>query len=136
MDSTGDKKRTTHQIKPYARTEYPGQKVQIDVKYVPSYCVLNGQKYYQYTAVDECTRWTYREMYDEHSTYSSACFLTNLVKNCPFPIREIQTDNGAEFTNALSVKKVDIRVCLKIYSAGAELSITGSALQHRDTMVK
>lgn len=99
------KKRTSHQTKPYARAEYPGQKVQIDVKYVPSYCVLNGQKYYQYTAVDECTRWTYREMYDEHSTYSSACFLTNLVKNCPFPIREIQTDNGAEFTNALSVKK-------------------------------
>ncbi len=99
------KKRTTHQIKPYARAEYPGQKVQIDVKYVPSYCVLNGQKYYQYTAVDECTRWTYRELYDEHSTYSSASFLANLVKNCPFPIREIQTDNGAEFTNALSVKK-------------------------------
>ena len=49
MDSTGDKKRTTHQIKPYARTEYPGQKVQVDVKYVTSYCVLNGRKYYQYT---------------------------------------------------------------------------------------
>lgn len=86
--------------------------------------------------MDECTRWTYRELYDEHSTYSSASFLANLVKNCPFPIREIQTDNGAEFTNALSVKNVDIKVCLKIYSAGAELSITGSALQHRDTMVK
>ena len=48
---------------PYQRAEYPGQKVQIDVKFVPSYCVSNGLKYYQYTAVDECSRWVYREMY-------------------------------------------------------------------------
>ena len=32
--------------KPYMRAEYPGQKVQIDVKYVPSYCISNGKKYY------------------------------------------------------------------------------------------
>ena len=100
-------KRTVRQNKPYVRAEYPGQKVQVDVKYVPSYCVSNGQKYYQYTAVDECTRWTYREMYDEHSTYSSAQFLMNLVMKCPFPIREIQTDNGTEFTNALLQKNCD-----------------------------
>lgn len=100
-------KRTVRKNKPYKRAEYPGQKVQIDVKYVPSYCVSNGQKYYQYTAVDECTRWVYREIYAEHSTYSSAQFLSNLVKKSPFPIREIQTDNGAEFTNALFSKKCD-----------------------------
>ena len=100
-------KRTTRKNKPYMRAEYPGQKVQVDVKFVPSYCVTNGQKYYQYTAIDECTRWTYREMYDEHSTYSSAQFLVNLVNKCPFPIREIQTDNGSEFTNALLQKNCD-----------------------------
>ena len=61
----------------------------------------NGQKYYQYTAVDECTCWTYREMYEEHSTYSSTDFLKKLILNCPFPIKEIQTDNGTEFTRAL-----------------------------------
>ena len=87
--------------KPYQRAEYPGQKMQVDVKFVPSYCVINGQKYYQYTAVDECTRWTFREMYDEHSTYSSTDFLKKLILNSPFPIREIQTDNGPEFTTAL-----------------------------------
>ena len=90
--------------KPYRRVEYPGQKVQIDVKYVPSYCISNGKKYYQYTAVDECTRWTYREMYDEHSTYSSLDFLIKLIKTAPFPIREIQTDNGTEWTKALISK--------------------------------
>lgn len=91
--------------KPYKRAQYPGQKLQIDVKYVPSYCVANGRKYYQYTAIDECTRWTYREMYEEHSTYSSKQFLEKLVEKAPFPLREIQTDNGTEFTNRLITTK-------------------------------
>lgn len=91
--------------KVYERAEYPGQKIQLDVKYVPSVCVLNGRKYYQYTAVDECTRWTYREMYEEHSTYSSKEFLEDLIRKAPFPIRMIQTDNGTEFTNTLLVTK-------------------------------
>ena len=95
------KKKKERQNKPYERAEYPGQKVQIDVKYVPSYCVTDGKKYYQYTAKDECTRWTYREMYDEHSTYSSQQFLLSLVAHAPFMIREIQTDNGTEFTKQL-----------------------------------
>jgi len=94
------KQRQARKPQPYQRAEYPGQKIQIDVKFVPSYCVTNGQKYYQYTAVDECTRWTFREMYDEHSTYSSYDFLLKLIKAFPTPIREIQTDNGREFTNA------------------------------------
>ena len=91
--------------KPYKRADYPGQKIQLDVKFVPSYCVVDGKKYYQYTAIDECTRWTFREMYDEHSTYSSKQFLEKLIQKAPFPIREIQTDNGAEFTNRLIVTK-------------------------------
>ena len=48
-----ENKKAHRKNKPYQRAEYPGQKVQIDVKYVPSYCTVNGIKYYQYTAVDE-----------------------------------------------------------------------------------
>ena len=73
----------------------------MDVKYVPSECVTDGNKYYQYTAVDECTRWTYRYMYNEHSTHSSIQFLHQLVKACPFQIKRIQTDNGTEWTKQL-----------------------------------
>lgn len=100
-----EKKRRARKNKPYQRAEYPGQKIQIDVKYVPAYCVANGEKYYQFTAKDECTRWTYREMYAEQSTHSAKEFLECLVKAAPFPIRMIQTDNGTEFTNALLVTK-------------------------------
>lgn len=89
----------------YRRAEYPGQKIQIDVKFVPSKCPSDGKKYYQYTAIDECTRLPFRQMYDEHCTYSSKLFLEEMFKYFPFPIREAQTDNGSEFTNALLVVK-------------------------------
>jgi len=92
-------------LQPYQRADYPGQKVQIDVKYVPSKCVVNGQKYYQFTAIDECSRHVFRELYDERSTYNAKDFLIKLVTSSPFPIRLAQTDNGTEFTNALMVTK-------------------------------
>lgn len=108
-------KRNGYKPRPYERAEYPGQKVQIDVKFVPSYCVANGQKYYQYTAIDECTRECFREMYDEHSTYSSLDFLKKLIEYFPFPIREVQTDNGTEWTNALLVKKATHKTLFESY---------------------
>lgn len=98
------KKKAPRKNKMYKRASYIGQKVQVDVKFVPSKCVVNGKKYYEYIAVDECSRWAYRQMYDEHSTYSSYLFLLELIKAAPFQIREIQTDNGTEFTKALLTK--------------------------------
>lgn len=96
-----EKKRKGYKPKPYQKADYPGQKVQVDVKFVPAYCIANGEKYYQYTAVDEYTRLVYREMYDEHSTYSSQDFVKKMVKFFPFKIELVQTDNGTEWTNAL-----------------------------------
>ena len=93
-------KKKTRQGKPYQRASYPGEKVQVDVKFVPSECVTDGQKYYVYVAVDECSRWAYRQMYNEHSTHSSKLFLEELISKAPFQIRMIQTDNGTEFTKA------------------------------------
>jgi len=91
--------------KVYHGGRFPGDKLQLDVKYVPSESIKCGVKMYQFTAVDECSRWTYREIWDEHSTYSARQFLLNLVRVAPFPIRLIQTDNGTEWTNALLVVK-------------------------------
>lgn len=99
--------------KPYQRAEYPGQKVQIDVKYVPSSCVTDGAKYYQYTAKDECSRWTYRELYSEHSAYSSQQFLLSLAAHAPFMIREVQTDNGSEFTKRLISNNPNDKTCFE-----------------------
>ena len=95
--------------------------MQVDVKFVPSYCVANGQKYYQYTAIDECTRYCFREMYDGHSTYSSLDFLKKLIEYFQFPIREIQTDNGTEWTNALLLKKETNKTLFEEYLEESEI---------------
>ena len=89
---------------------YPGEKVQIDVKYVPRECLTKelqekGEKFYQYTAIDEYTRIRYTWFTNEHSTYMSSEFAKKVVKYYPFKIKTIQTDNGFEFTNRLSWNK-------------------------------
>ena len=86
---------------------YPGERVQIDVKYVPMECMSKelkeiGERYYQYTAIDEFTRKRYTYFTKEHSTYESTKFVEKVVKYYPFKIKLIQTDNGCEFTNRLS----------------------------------
>ncbi len=90
--------------KPYEKMNFPGERVQIDVKFVPAACLVgdaSGKKFYQYTAIDEFSRWRYLEAFEEHSTYSSALFVEHLIKAAPFKILCIQTDNGAEFTKRL-----------------------------------
>ena len=85
--------------KPYEQMYYPGQRVQIDVKHVPANCCVNGEKYYQYTAIDEFSRVRYLGAFKENSTYSAACFLADMLKAFPFEVECVQTDNGSEFTN-------------------------------------
>ena len=88
--------------KPYEQMTYPGQRVQIDVKVVPRACCPNGQRLFQYTAIDEFSRLRYLAAYEEQSTYSSADFLKKtyaFFKKQGFITECVQTDNGFEFTN-------------------------------------
>lgn len=97
-------KRPKEKPKRYDGGTFPGERLQLDVKYVPGECVKFDAKLYQFTAVDEYSRWTYREIYDEHGTYSAKQFLLGLVRAAPFPILSIQTDNGPEWTSVLAIK--------------------------------
>lgn len=96
--------------KPYEQMLYPGQRIQIDVKFVPSACLTGeakGKRFYQYTAIDEFSRWRYVEAVEEHSTYSSMIFLVHLVQAFPMPIECVQTDNGPEFTKRFTKASLD-----------------------------
>lgn len=93
--------------KPCEQMLYPGQRVQVDVKQVPSACIVGqpeGTKFYQYTAIDEFSRFRYLEAFEEASTYSSDLFLQHLTRAFPFKIECIQTDNGFEFTKRFANK--------------------------------
>lgn len=100
-------KKKTYEPKAYQQMTYPGQRVQVDVKYVPMKCLTKelkeqGERYYQYTAIDKYTRLRVLWFAKEHSTYESSKFAEIIVKKFPIKIEEIQTDNGFEFTNRLS----------------------------------
>ena len=54
-----------------------------------------GEKYYQYTAIDEYTRIRYTWFTNEHSTYMSSEFVKRMIRYYPFKIKAVQTDNGS-----------------------------------------
>ena len=91
--------------KPYEQMQYPGQRVQVDVKHVPVKCSAAGEKYYQYTAIDEYSRHRVLGAFKELSTYSSAEFVDMMIANFPFKIECVQTDNGSEFVKPFTERK-------------------------------
>lgn len=91
-----------HIPKPCETPKVAGERVQIDVKYVPKSCLVKGMpQRYQYTAVDECTRLRCRVIFEELTRWNAVRFLHYVRKRFPFDIRCVQTDNGIESTNAL-----------------------------------
>ena len=76
---SAQKKKYTPKL--YEQMQYPGQRVQIDVKVVPRKCIADPElKLFQYTAIDEYSRYRVLGAYTEQSTYSSADFLRKVVK--------------------------------------------------------
>lgn len=106
------KKKKKYIPKPYEQMQYPGQRVQIDVKVVPRACIAGNElRLFQYTAIDEYSRLRYLGAYEEQSTYSSADFLRKTVawfKRRGVTVECVQTDNGFEFTNRFANSKRDI----------------------------
>lgn len=100
-------KKKEYEPKPYEQMSHPGERIQIDVKYVPAKSLTKEVKekdgrYYQYTAIDEYTRQRVLWASKEQSTYASTEFLEIIMKRFKYKIECIQTDNGAEFTNRLT----------------------------------
>lgn len=99
--------------------QFPGDKVQIDIKYVPAQCIrfpTYGCRYYQITAIDEFSRRRVLRIVREKSTYETAKFLRALEGELGFKIHRIQVDNGREFANDDEVtEKISafMKVCLE-----------------------
>ena len=98
------------------KAKYLGEKVQIDIKYIPKECIKFGPRdknYYQITAIDEYTRKRVLAVIDEKSTYQIAKFLEILEEEMGFKIKTVQTDNGREFTNSMEEKLPAFEMKLK-----------------------
>ena len=88
--------------KPYEQMLFPGQRVQIDVKFVPKECKADtlpfDKKYYQYTCIDEASRERFIYHYEEHTPANTVDFAYRCFLFYGYKPEEIQTDNGTEFT--------------------------------------
>ena len=98
-----EKKKTRYKPKPYEQMTHPGERIQIDVKVVPRRCIADKSlRLFQYTAIDEYSRFRVLGAYPEQSTYSSYLFALKVVEEFTkrgVEVECIQTDNGMEFTN-------------------------------------
>ena len=52
---------------------------------------------YQYTAIDDCSRWQVLAVYPNRSATSTLDFLARVRAGMPFPVQRVQTDRGGEF---------------------------------------
>lgn len=71
----------------------PGSLVEIDVKTLNSL----GTTYYQFTAIDTCTKMKYIEIFSSRSAKCGEVFIKNMLNFFPFRVRHINSDNGGEF---------------------------------------
>lgn len=81
--------RRKEKVKRYQRP-IPGDRVQLDTCKIAS-------GLYQYTAVDDCTRYRVLGLYKRRTAANTVLFLEKLLEEMPFPIQRIQTDRGTEF---------------------------------------
>ena len=82
---------------PRKKTEYqrysrpiPGDRVQMDT------CKI-GPNLYQYTAIDDCTRYRVLQIYKKRTAGNTLDFLDKVIEEMPFPVQRVQTDRGMEF---------------------------------------
>jgi transposase InsO family protein len=81
--------------------QLPGHRVQIDVKFIePLPAAARGKrrrKFYQFTAIDDCTRLRVLRIYPRLNQQTAIAFADYVMQRLPFQVEVIQTDNGSEF---------------------------------------
>lgn len=87
----------------------PGDRVQIDVKFIDN-LAFSGKRYYQFTAIDDCTRFRVLRIYDHNTVNNAADFINQVKAALPFAIKQVQTDNGSEFSEAFSWHLEDLNI--------------------------
>jgi transposase InsO family protein len=93
--------------------QQPGHRIQIDVKFVEPLktavkpAVGRRTKYYQFTAIDDCTRLRVLRIYPRCDQKTAIQFADYVLQRMPFQVQLIQTDNGSEFQSAFHYHVLD-----------------------------
>ena len=113
-----EKKKGSYKPKPYHQMTHPGERIQIDVKVVPRKCIADPElRLFQYTAIDEYSRYRILGAYPEQCTYSSYLFLCRVIAEFKRKVsglsvsRQITASNSR--TNLPMAVAASARRCLK-----------------------
>jgi transposase len=95
--------------KRYLRYEkqLPGHQVQVDVKFIAPITGATTKRYYQFTAIDDCTRLRVLRIYPRLNQKIAIQFADYVLERLPFPVQVIQTDNGPEFGSSFHYHVLD-----------------------------
>lgn len=113
--------------------QLPSHRVQIDVKFIePLASVPQGRrggrnKYFQFTAIDDCARLRVLRIYPTSNQATAIQFLDYVIQHLPFQVQVIQTDNGAEFQSAFHWHVLDKGIAHTYIKPRTPRSSTGSS---------
>lgn len=80
----------------------------MDVKFsAPIKGVTPHRKYYQFTAIDDCTRLWVLRIYPRCDQKTAIQFADYVLQRLSFPVQVIQTDNGSEFQSSFHYHLID-----------------------------
>ena len=82
--------------------------------------------YYQFTAIDDCTRLRVLRLYDRLGQKTAIQFVDYVLEKLPFHFLRIQTDNGSEFQAAFHWHVLD-RGIDHVYIKPATPLLTGQS---------
>ena len=69
----------------------PGRAVQVDVKFIAPLASGSRKRYYQFTAIDDCTRLRVLRIYDRLNQKTAIQFADFLLDKFPFRVEVIQS---------------------------------------------
>ena len=70
------------------------------------YVGTDGEKFYQYTMIEEASRERFIYAYKENSSYSTVDFVQRAIVYFGYAPDIIQTDNGGEFTHTRKTQRI------------------------------
>jgi hypothetical protein len=75
--------------------QVPGHQIQMDVKFLTFIDKFGAKtRRFQYTAIDDATRFRALKIYERHSQANAINFVDHVIEAFPFRVQEIRTDNG------------------------------------------
>lgn len=83
--------------------DYEPGYVHIDIKYLPQ-MPEEDQRTYLFVAIDRATRWVHVEIKPSKSAASARAFLNQVIKQAPFNIKTLLTDNDKAFTDRVTAQ--------------------------------